>query len=105
MINPGSVIKFSDVLIGPTGQSGIEIRPSTDPATGLGLVNAGAGGDLANGNRIVLTDTASFARSGLREVAGGLNLVGGAGFNSALRENLAELNRSGFGGRVGRMER
>jgi hypothetical protein len=105
MINPWSVTKFGDVLIGPTGQPGIEIRPSTDPATSLGLVNAGPGGDLANGNRIVLTDAASFARSGLREVAGGLNLVGGAGFNSALKENLTELNRSGFGGRVGRMER
>jgi hypothetical protein len=100
LVNPGTAIKFGDVLIGPMGQPGIEIRATPDPATNLGRVNVVPGGDLASGSSIVLTDTESFARSGLREIAGGLNVVGGAGFNSALEKNMTDLNRAGFGARV-----
>lgn len=108
LVNPGSVIKFGDVLIGPTGQPGIEIRGGVDPSIGLGRVNVSPGSNLASGARIVLSDAESFARSGLREIAGGLNVVGGAGFNAALEKNFTDLNRSGFGAGapgVGRMER
>jgi hypothetical protein len=97
LINPGTAIKFGDVLIGPAGQPGIEIRASADPATRVGSVNAGPGGDLASGSTIVLSDATVFARSGLREIGGGLNIVGGAGLNSALEKNFTDLNRSGFG--------
>lgn len=108
LVNPGSAIKFGDVLIGPTGQPGIEIWGGADPAIGLGRVNASPGSDLASGTSIVLSDAESFARSGLREIGGGLNVVGGAGLNSALQKNFTDLNRSGFGAGapgVGRMER
>ena len=108
LINPGSAIKFGDVLIGPIGQPGIEIRSGADPATGLGRVNASPGGDLASGASIVLSDPESFERSGLREIGGGLNVVGAAGLNSALEKNLTDLNRTGFGAGapgVGRMDR
>ncbi|MGE3163992.1 MAG: neuraminidase-like domain-containing protein [Planctomycetota bacterium] len=108
LVNPGSVINFGDVLIGPIGQPGIEIRGGAVPAIGPGRVNAGPGGDLASGSTIVVNDASSFARSGLREIAGGLNVVGGAGFNAALEKNFTDLNRSGFGAGtpgVGRMER
>lgn len=108
LLNPGSAIKFGDVLIGPTGQPGIEIRGGPDPAIGLGRVNASPGSSLASGATIVLSDTASFARSGLREIGGGLNIVGSAGLNSALGKNFSDLNRSGFGEGapgLGRLER
>jgi hypothetical protein len=108
LVNPGSVIKFGDVLIGPTGQPGLEIRGGADPAIGFGHVNASPGSNLASGARIVLRDAESFARSGLREIGGGLNIVGGGGLNSALEKNFTDLNRSGFGAGasgVGRMER
>jgi hypothetical protein len=108
LINPGSAIKFGEVLIGPIGQPGIGIRGGADPAIGLGRVNASPGSDLAGGTSIVLTDAESFARSGLREIGGGLNVVGGAGLNSALEKNFTDLNRSGFGAGapgVARMER
>ena len=108
LVNPGSMIKFGDVLIGPMGQPGIEIRASSDPATGLSRVSGGPGGDLASGSNMVLKDPESFARSGLREIAGGLNVVGSAGFNSALKKNMTDLNRTGFGAAtpgVGRIER
>ena len=97
LINPGSAIKFGDVLIGPAGQPGIEIRGDSDPAIGLGRVNTIPGSSLASGTTIVLRDAESFVRSGLREIGGGLNIVGGAGFNSALGKNFSDLNRSGFG--------
>jgi hypothetical protein len=103
IINPVSVIKFGNVLIGPSGQPGIEIRPSTDPADDLVRMNVGPGGDLSSGNSIVVTDPESFARSGLQEIAGGLNIVGDAGFNSALEKNFNDLNQSGLG--AGRFER
>ena len=108
LINPGSAIKFDDVLIGPIGQSGIEIRTGADPTIGLGLLNVSPGSDLFSGSRIVLSDAQSFARSGLREIASGLNVVGGAGLNAALKVNINHLNRSGLGAgalRIGRMER
>jgi hypothetical protein len=63
-------------------------------------VNAGPGGELASGSTIVLSDATAFARSGLREIGGGLNIVGGAGLNSALEKNITDLNRSGFGARA-----
>ena len=108
LVNPGSAIKFGDVLIGPTGQPGIEIRGGAHPAIGLGRVNASPGSDLASGSSIVLSDAESFARSGLREIGGGLHIVGGAGLNSALGKNFTDLNRSGLdtgAPGVGRMER
>jgi hypothetical protein len=108
LINPGSVIRFGDVLIGPTGQPGIEIRGGADPAIGLGRVNVNPGSDLVSGSSIVLRDAESFALSGLREIAGGFNVVGGAGLNAALKVNLYDLNRSGLdagAASFGRMER
>ena len=97
LVNPGSVMKFGDVLIGPKGQPGIEIRVGGDPTVGQGLVNISPGSDLASGNTIVLRDEGSFAKSGLKGIGGGLNIVGGAGFNSALERNFTDMNRSGFG--------
>ncbi len=97
LINPASAVKFGDVLIGPTGQAGIEIRAGVDPGTGFTRVNTGLGGDLASGSAVVVSDPVSFAQSGLQETAGGLNVVGAAGFNSALAKNWSGLNRSGFG--------
>jgi hypothetical protein len=108
LINPGSAIKFGDTLIGPTGNPGIEIRAGADAATYPGRVNANPGSDLPGGGIIVLKDAQAFARSGLQGIGGGLNVVGGTGFNSALEKNFTDLNRSGFGARAtgtGQMER
>jgi hypothetical protein len=97
LINPATVLNFGGVLIGQAGQPGIEIRAAGDSATAVAGLNVSAGSNLASGDRIVLSDPASFARSGLREVGAGLNIVGGAGLNSALKENFTDLSRSGFG--------
>jgi hypothetical protein len=90
LVNSGSVIKFDDVLIGPTGRPGLEIRSNADRATNVGHVNVAPGSDVAHGSSIVLTDTEPFVQAGLRETAGGFNVVGGAGFSSALRRNISD---------------
>jgi hypothetical protein len=60
-------------------------------------VNVNPGSDLPSGSIVVLTDATILEQSGLAQVAGGLNIVGGSGFNSALTQNLNESNRAGFG--------
>jgi len=108
LVNPGTAIRFDDVLIGPTGQPGMKILTGAGVAAGQGRVRVNPGSDLAGGSTVVLGDATTFAKSGLKAIGGGLNVIGGAGFNSALEKNFNELNRSGFGagmpgvGRVGR---
>ena len=97
MVNPGTTIKFGDVLVGPFGQPGIEILTAVDAASGQGPVNIHPGSVLAGGSIVVLRDENTFSRSGLNATAGGLNVIGGAGFNSALEKNFNDMNHSGFG--------
>lgn len=83
LVNPGSVVMFDDVLIGPAGQSGIEIHAGREFAAGGRLVklNPGSGGE----SHVVVRDERSFGNSELAVIGGGLNVVGGAGLTSALR--------------------
>lgn len=66
-------------------------------AEGGTLVNVNPGSGLAPGSVVVLADATTFKQSGLIQAAGGLNVVGSTGFNSALEKNFNELNCSGFG--------
>jgi len=100
LANPGTAIRFGDVLIGPTGQLGIEILTAANAVAGQGHVSVSPGSDLAGGTTVVLRDENAFAGSGLKTMGGGLNIVGSAGFNSALESNFSALNRSGFGAGV-----
>ena len=108
LVNPGTAIKFGDVLVGPFGQPGIEIVAGLGAGAGQGPVNIHPGSVLAGGSIVVLRDENTFSRSGLSATAGGLNVIGGPGLNSALEKNFNDMNRSGFGagapgaGRVGR---
>ena len=101
LVNPATTIELDGVLIGPAGQTGLEILTAAKAAGIIGEgrtpVNVNPGSGLASGSTVVLTDAAKFEQTGLAQVAGGLNVVGSAGFNAALKNNLNELNRSGFG--------
>ena len=97
LVNPGTAIKFGDVLVGPFGQPGIEIVAGLGAGAGQGPVNIHPGSVLADGSIVVLRDENTFSRSGLNATAGGLNVIGGPGFNSALEKNFNDMNRSGFG--------
>ena len=108
VVNPGTVLMFGDVLIGAAGQLGLEILPAGGIAVAGTPVNVNPGSGLASGSTVVLTGATTLEEDDLTQVAGGLNIVGGAGFNSALEKNFNDMNRSGFGagapgaGRVGR---
>lgn len=97
LINPGSAIQFGDVLIGQNGQAGIDIQAAGGFAASEGRLNVNPGSSLDPGKSAIVRDEKSFASSGLASVVGGLNIVGGAGFNSALARNFADMNASGFG--------
>lgn len=97
LVNPGTAIKFGDALIGPTGQPGIEFLTGVGPAVSQVHVNINPGSDLAGGSTIVLRDKDTFARSGLKAIGSGLNIVGSAGFNPALQQNFKNLKRLDFG--------
>ncbi|MBE0466280.1 MAG: hypothetical protein IBX71_03535, partial [Candidatus Desulforudis sp.] len=105
LVNPGTVLEFDNVLIGPAGQPGLRIvtgEVAEAVAEGGLPVNVNPGSSLASGGAVVLADAITLEQSGLIQAAGGLNVVGGAGFNSALEKNFNELNRAGFGaGRSG----
>jgi hypothetical protein len=108
LVNPGTVVEFDSVYIGPAGQPGVEMLPVEGIAEGGKLVNVNPGSSLPAGSAVVLTGGATLEQGGLRQVAGGINIVGGAGFNPALEQNFNEFNRQGFdaaefgAGRIGR---
>jgi hypothetical protein len=95
LINPATVLKFDEALIGPVGQPGLEA--ATDVAQmGLGTqINVNPGSEVAGAVAVGAAHT--FARSGLRVTGGGLNVIGSAGLNPALAQNVKDLNQSGFG--------
>lgn len=100
LVNPGTGLLFDGVLIGPAGRPGLEIL--TAEVAGVIAergtpVNVNPGSGLASGSTVVLTGTTTLEQNGLTQVAGGLNIVGGRGFNSALKQNFNESNRTAFG--------
>ena len=100
LLNPGTGLLFDGVLIGPAGRPGLEILTAEVAgvvAKGGIPINVNPGGGLASGSTVVLTGATTLEQNGLTQVAGGLNIVGGGGFNSALTQNFNESNRSGFG--------
>lgn len=108
LLNPGTALQFDGVLIGPAGRPGLEILPAENIAVGGPLVNVNPGSDLASGSSVVFSGTTKLEQDGLTEIAGGLNIVGGGGFNATLEKNFKESNRSGFGAGksgAGRLER
>ena len=111
LLNPGTGLLFNGVLIGPTGQPGLEIL-TTDVAGDIAgretPINVNPGSGLASGSTVVLTGATTPDTTGLSLVASGLNIVGSAGFNSALEKNFSLLNRSRSGAGLpgsGRTER
>lgn len=97
LINPGSVLRFGDVLIGPSGQPGLEILDRADPVADAEPVNVNPGHDLPAGRRVMVVDGATLTQSGLEVEGGGLNIVGAAGFNATLMGNYLEMDGASGG--------
>lgn len=100
LANPLTGLRFDDEVIGPSGRVGVAVLPSHEVAGALPkddvLVNIHASSDLPRGT-VAIVPRAVLDQAGLTQVAGGLNVVGGAGFNSELAQNFDELNRSRVG--------
>lgn len=111
LVNPGTGLLFDGELIGPAGRPGLEILTAEVAgviAEGGMQMNVNPGSGLASGSTVVLAGSTTLEQNGLTQVAGGLNIIGGSGFNSALTQNFNESNRSGFGigmSGAGRLER
>lgn len=96
MVNSGTVFKFDDGLIGPFGQLGLEIlttevdRVKANSGTSI---NVNPGSSVAFGSTVFLTGTTTLEENGLKKVAGGLNIVGSVGLNSALKKNVSSMGR------------
>lgn len=111
LVNPLTGLRFDDEVIGPGGRAGIVVLPSHEVSEGVSngtsLANVHIGSDLPMGT-VAMVPTSALDRASVTKVAGGLNVVGGAGFSSELAENFKELNRSRFdaglgnSGRIGR---
>lgn len=103
LVNPGTVLAFGDALIGPLGQPGLQTLTSevADGVASVGTpVHVNPGSGIASGTSIALVDSTTLEQAGLTQTAGGLNVIGRNGFNSALKQNFNEANRSGFGARM-----
>lgn len=97
LLNPGTTLQFDGVLVGPGGRPGLKILPSESVTEIAPLVNVNPGSGLASGSSVVFSETTKLEENGLVEIAGGLNIVGGAGFNATLKKNFNEANRLSFG--------
>lgn len=92
LVNSITGLVFDGEVVGPQGHAGLEIVPSFE---GLGAIIEGgipieaqAGSHLAAGDVLVIHDDTTFGQSGLTQQAGGLNVVGNAGLNSTLAQNV-----------------
>lgn len=97
LVNPLTGLRFEDEVIGPGGRAGIIVLPSHEVAEivldDASLANIHIGSDLPM-EAVAIVPNAVLGQAGITKVAGGLNVVGGAGFSSELAQNLNELNRS-----------
>jgi ABC toxin N-terminal region/Neuraminidase-like domain len=91
LINPRTGVDFGGELIGPTGRAGVQVQTKsvTADAAPAGTVNVHPGSGFGTQSVAVLVDATAYANSGLEVGAAGLNVIGGAGFNSALAGSFA----------------
>jgi hypothetical protein len=92
LVNPATVLRFGDELIGPTGRAGLEVRPARDAGDAMGKggvpVNVHGGSSVEAGSVVIATAGNTLEKSGLAAAPGGLNVIGAGGWNSALKDNL-----------------
>jgi hypothetical protein len=97
LVNSATVMQFREELIGPAGRAGLQVMPSAEAvgvlASGGIFLNVHAGSDLAQASSVVAKTSSALENAGLIYAAGGLNVVGSSGLNSALAKNIVMLRR------------
>ena len=100
LVNPATGLLFDGELVGPGGRLDVTTLPATEVgaavAVGGSTVDVHPGSSIGTGATPVLPGTGSVEKAGLKRVQGGLNVIGGAGLNSTLVQNVDALARSGF---------
>jgi len=94
LLNSGTGLLFDGELIASGGRTGLTVAPSGDALAGGGIVNANSGSDIAPGASLVVSETGALAQAGLTNLAGGLNVIGAGGFNSALAQSFDALAKN-----------
>jgi len=84
-------------LIGQKGRTGLSVLPSTGVPGAImdgGMpVNVAAGSGVGADSTVIAPAANTLYRAGLTQAAGGLNIVGSSGYNSALAQNLVRIGR------------
>jgi hypothetical protein len=100
LVNDFSVIGFEDVLIGPKGKMPWDVlSPSeVDKAIELGgqIVGHCIGSGLLQDSTLITMEKDAFDQYGIIPGTGGINVVGGDGFNSTMEKNF-ETTIKGLG--------
>jgi len=96
LINPDSLLRFDEALIGPLGQPGLDLDLDGGSAavSGRAVLNAAPGSDTGSAASLAVTDAASFARSGLAASGDSVVVVGAAGVNRALAAGIGATERN-----------
>ncbi len=100
IINPGTGLLKEGELIGQRGRARVAVMTTPEATVALAVgglsVNVHAGSGLAPDKKFAAMASDALNRTGLVQAAGGLNVVGNAGFNSSLAKNFDAINRLGF---------
>lgn len=92
LVNPGTGLLFDGELVGPGGRLDMTILPVTEVGAAVALggatVDVHPGSSIGSADTSVLLGTGSVEKAGLKQVKGGLNVIGGAGLNSILVQNV-----------------
>ena len=87
LVNQGTTVLFADRLIGPQGDTGMEIVLTTAVPGGAEVIAVQPGGALPADTFAVVAGHVGNGQ--VRQLGGGMNIVGPGGFNSALALNYA----------------
>jgi hypothetical protein len=91
LVNAQTLVQFDGELVGTAGRAGLTVRQAAvvgarEEAGPAIAVNAGSA--IAPSQSVVAVDTTALAAAGLSQNRTGLNIIGGAGLNSALLKNM-----------------
>ncbi|MCC6916287.1 hypothetical protein [Nitrosomonas sp.] len=106
LTNPGTALLFDGALVGPTGRALVEVRSnvgSMNVLTGAETRIDISPGSSFSSNSIAVGGAGALVQAGLKVGANGLNIIGAAGLNSVLMQNIAQpdglkVNKNQLGG-------
>ena len=94
LANSLTAVQFEGELIGPAGRAGLAIQSGQAAANSQDTAIAiNAGSAIAPDTTVVTRDSNALASAELTQAAGGLNVIGSNGLNSALLKNINALKQ------------